>query len=216
MPYYSTKGRGSGLGLAIVRRIVVEHGGGIEVGEAAAVRHDVHRRTAGRLIHVHHPDCRRRSRRARVAGGRAARRRLQRGRRRQRRGVPRAGRRGRPTTSSCSTSGCPASTASPRSSGCASGAIDAQVIMISGHASVEAAVRATKLGAFDFIEKPLSLEKTVLAVRNALRAAPARGREPRAARARRSAAASSSGDSAAMVAAARADRHGRADRTAAC
>jgi two-component system nitrogen regulation response regulator NtrX len=46
---------------------------------------------------------------------------------------------------------------------------DAQVIMISGHASVEAAVRATKLGAFDFIEKPLSIDKTVLAVRNALR-----------------------------------------------
>jgi two-component system nitrogen regulation response regulator NtrX len=46
---------------------------------------------------------------------------------------------------------------------------DAQVIMISGHASVEAAVRATKLGAFDFIEKPLALEKTVVAVRNALR-----------------------------------------------
>ena len=34
MPYYSTKGRGSGLGLAIVRRIVAEHGGGIEVGDA--------------------------------------------------------------------------------------------------------------------------------------------------------------------------------------
>ncbi|MCC7007611.1 MAG: HAMP domain-containing protein [Acidobacteria bacterium] len=34
MPYYSTKGRGSGLGLAIVRRIVVEHGGGIEVSSA--------------------------------------------------------------------------------------------------------------------------------------------------------------------------------------
>lgn len=47
--------------------------------------------------------------------------------------------------------------------------VDTQVVMISGHASVEAAVRATKLGAFDFIEKPLSLEKTVLAVRNALR-----------------------------------------------
>jgi two-component system, NtrC family, nitrogen regulation response regulator NtrX len=47
--------------------------------------------------------------------------------------------------------------------------VDAQVIMISGHASVEAAVRATKLGAFDFIEKPLSLDKTVLAVRNGLR-----------------------------------------------
>jgi two-component system nitrogen regulation sensor histidine kinase NtrY len=34
MPYYSTKGRGSGLGLAIVRRIVVEHGGGIDVAAA--------------------------------------------------------------------------------------------------------------------------------------------------------------------------------------
>src|SRR6185295_16476977 len=47
--------------------------------------------------------------------------------------------------------------------------VAAEIIMISGHASVEAAVRATKLGAFDFIEKPLALEKTVLAVRNALR-----------------------------------------------
>jgi two-component system, NtrC family, nitrogen regulation response regulator NtrX len=42
------------------------------------------------------------------------------------------------------------------------------VIMISGHGNIETAVRATKLGAFDFIEKPLSLEKTVVVVRNAL------------------------------------------------
>ncbi len=42
------------------------------------------------------------------------------------------------------------------------------VIMISGHGTVETAVKATRLGAYDFIEKPLSLEKTVLAVRNAL------------------------------------------------
>src|SRR5579862_66999 len=42
------------------------------------------------------------------------------------------------------------------------------VVMISGHGNVEAAVRATKLGAFDFIEKPLSLEKVVLVVRNAI------------------------------------------------
>jgi signal transduction histidine kinase len=33
MPYYSTKRRGSGLGLAIVRRIVIEHGGSIEVAD---------------------------------------------------------------------------------------------------------------------------------------------------------------------------------------
>jgi two-component system nitrogen regulation response regulator NtrX len=48
-------------------------------------------------------------------------------------------------------------------------AVDVPVIMISGHANIEAAVKATKLGAFDFIEKPLSLDKTVLVVRNALR-----------------------------------------------
>src|SRR2546423_5713873 len=46
---------------------------------------------------------------------------------------------------------------------------DAAVIIISGHGNVETAVRATKLGAFDFIEKPLSIERTVLTVRNALR-----------------------------------------------
>jgi len=43
------------------------------------------------------------------------------------------------------------------------------VVIISGHGNIETAVRATKLGAFDFIEKPLSIEKTVLTVRNALR-----------------------------------------------
>ncbi|MBA3804831.1 MAG: sigma-54-dependent Fis family transcriptional regulator [Acidobacteria bacterium] len=47
--------------------------------------------------------------------------------------------------------------------------VDAAVVIISGHGNIETAVRATKLGAFDFIEKPLSIEKTVLAVRNALR-----------------------------------------------
>jgi two-component system nitrogen regulation response regulator NtrX len=47
--------------------------------------------------------------------------------------------------------------------------VDAAVVIISGHGNIETAVRATKLGAFDFIEKPLSIEKTMLAVRNALR-----------------------------------------------
>src|SRR5262245_41344001 len=46
---------------------------------------------------------------------------------------------------------------------------DLSVVMISGHGRIETAVRATKLGAFDFIEKPLSLEKTVLVVKNAIR-----------------------------------------------
>ncbi|MGH9311722.1 MAG: sigma-54-dependent transcriptional regulator [Vicinamibacterales bacterium] len=46
---------------------------------------------------------------------------------------------------------------------------DAVVIMISGHGNIESAVKAIKLGAYDFVEKPLSLEKTVLVVRNALR-----------------------------------------------
>jgi two-component system nitrogen regulation response regulator NtrX len=47
--------------------------------------------------------------------------------------------------------------------------VDSQVVMISGHGNIESAVRAIKMGAFDFVEKPLSLEKTVLVVRNALR-----------------------------------------------
>ena len=47
--------------------------------------------------------------------------------------------------------------------------VDSQVVIISGHGSIESAVRAIKMGAFDFVEKPLSLDKTVLVVRNALR-----------------------------------------------
>src|ERR1043165_102387 len=44
----------------------------------------------------------------------------------------------------------------------------ARVIMISGHATIATAVTATKLGAYDFIEKPLSLDHTLLTARNAL------------------------------------------------
>ena len=65
--------------------------------------------------------------------------------------------------------------------------VDAPVVMISGHGNIESAVRAIKLGAYDFVEKPLSLEKTVLVIRNALhqrrleaenRALPARVHRP--------------------------------------
>jgi two-component system, NtrC family, nitrogen regulation response regulator NtrX len=43
-----------------------------------------------------------------------------------------------------------------------------EVIMISGHGTIETAVRATKLGAYDFLEKPLSIERTLLVVKNAI------------------------------------------------
>ncbi len=43
-----------------------------------------------------------------------------------------------------------------------------QVVMMSGHGTIETAVKATKLGAYDFIEKPLSLEKVLLSINNAL------------------------------------------------
>jgi two-component system nitrogen regulation response regulator NtrX len=43
------------------------------------------------------------------------------------------------------------------------------VVMVSGHGNIETAVRATKLGAFDFLEKPLTIEKVTVTIQNALR-----------------------------------------------
>jgi two-component system nitrogen regulation response regulator NtrX len=43
-----------------------------------------------------------------------------------------------------------------------------EVVVISGHGSIEAAVKATKLGAFDFLEKPLSIERVLVVAKNAL------------------------------------------------
>src|ERR1700691_6068364 len=45
-----------------------------------------------------------------------------------------------------------------------------EVIVISGHATIETAVKATKLGAFDLLEKPLMLERTLIVVKNAIEA----------------------------------------------
>jgi two-component system nitrogen regulation response regulator NtrX len=45
---------------------------------------------------------------------------------------------------------------------------DIEVVIISGHANIDLAVKAVKMGAFDFLEKPLSLERTMTVVRNAL------------------------------------------------
>ena len=44
---------------------------------------------------------------------------------------------------------------------------DLPVIIMSGHGNIETAVKATKLGAYDFVEKPLSLEKLLVTLRNA-------------------------------------------------
>ena len=87
----------------------------------------------------------------------------------ERRGVPRARRRAARSTSSCSTSGCPGMDGLATLARLRERQVDAQVVLISGHGNIESAVRAIKMGAFDFVEKPLSLEKTVLVVRNALR-----------------------------------------------
>ncbi|HVJ08191.1 MAG TPA: sigma-54 dependent transcriptional regulator [Acidisarcina sp.] len=43
-----------------------------------------------------------------------------------------------------------------------------EVVIISGHGTIETAVKATKLGAFDFLEKPLSLDRTLIVVKNAI------------------------------------------------
>src|SRR4030042_5192631 len=45
---------------------------------------------------------------------------------------------------------------------------DLPVIMISGHGNIELAVKATKMGAYDILEKPLSLERVLLAAKRAL------------------------------------------------
>ena len=42
------------------------------------------------------------------------------------------------------------------------------VIIISGHGTIETAVKATRMGAFDFIEKPLSIERILVSIQNAI------------------------------------------------
>ena len=48
--------------------------------------------------------------------------------------------------------------------------LNTPVVMMSGQGTLEMAVRATKLGAYDFLEKPLSLERTLLVLKNAVEA----------------------------------------------
>ena len=53
-----------------------------------------------------------------------------------------------------------------------SGELESQVVIMSGHGTLETAVEATRLGAFDFIQKPLSLAKLLATVRKALHSRP--------------------------------------------
>ena len=85
------------------------------------------------------------------------------------------------------------------------------VVMISGHGTIETAVKATRLGAYDFIEKPLSLEKTLLTVTRALEHGRLE-RENAALRAQLDERTEIIGDSAVDAGAARADRHRRAQQ----
>ena len=109
----------------------------------------------------------RRSRHPRPAEGNPHRGRL-RGRGGRQRRPGRASRAQAAPTWCCSTSGCPTPTASRCcANGRPSGSDDCPVVMMSGHGTVETAVEATRLGAFDFVEKPLSLAKLLRTVERA-------------------------------------------------
>ena len=54
----------------------------------------------------------------------------------------------------------------------AAGKLESQVVIMSGHGTLETAVEATRLGAFDFVQKPLSLAKLLAVVHRALEARP--------------------------------------------
>ena len=166
LPYYSTKGRGSGLGLAIVRRIVAEHGGSIDVTDnvPTGTRFIIELPCLMPSILVVDDEPGVRSSLSGVLRDEGF-------------DVDTAG-----TGEECLEKangaaydvivldiwlpGLDGLTTLQR---LRERQIDSQVVIISGHGNIESAVRAIKMGAFDFVEKPLSLEKTVLVVRNALR-----------------------------------------------
>src|SRR6059036_4335359 len=57
----------------------------------------------------------------------------------------------------------------------ASGQLTMPVVMMSGHGTIETAVEATRIGAFDFLEKPIGLQKLLSTVSRALKAAAGQG-----------------------------------------
>ena len=191
-PYVTTKAKGTGLGLAIVKKIVDEHRGRVVLenapprGARVTLIFPAHARSrpqrpdtaASMAPATRNPDRRRRSRHPRAALRDPAGRGLSRGARRERRRGARVPRSASSRRWCCSTSGCPTPTASRC---CANGAPPGQltmpVVMMSGHGTIETAVEATKIGAFDFLEKPIGLQKLLSTIARALKTAAAQ--EPR-------------------------------------
>ena len=184
-PYFSTKPRGTGLGLAIVQRIVVEHRGSIRIednpggGARFIVEIPAERSADGRATRVP----RHRGRRGRWPVSEFSSWTTSRACSMLEAILKDEGMRwtrwARAKTA-CGGGGfghdallldvwLPGVDGIETLSQLRQRGIDAEVVMISGHGTIDTAVKATKAGAFDFVEKPLSLEKTILVLRNALR-----------------------------------------------
>jgi DNA-binding NtrC family response regulator len=87
----------------------------------------------------------------------------------------------------------------------------ASVVMISGHATIQTAVEATQLGAYDILEKPLDTDRILVLLRNALQHLDPAGGERAAARNRSSHASRSSASRTRFRALTSQDREGRGD-----
>ena len=195
LPYFSTKQRGTGLGLAIAAKIIQEHQGTIRAEKNIPAGAQVHHRTEAATAADHElelaqrrpiaaanwqrrhcyesrPHRRRRSRDPRIARRDPA-----------RRGLPRHHQPPpRPRPSNCSRDAAYDVVLLdiwlPDRDGLdvlaeirtLDRANVPEVVIISGHGTIEAAVRATKLGAYDFLEKPLSLDRTLIVLKNAMKA----------------------------------------------
>ena len=170
-PYYTTKPHGTGLGLAIVQSVVSDHKGRISVESEPGTRHDVpdrawDRRIPRDLAHLLIVDddantLASLARAFRLAGHEAT-------------VCDNAARalelvKSQPFDMMLSDVVMPGKDGLSLLEDLRSLGIALPVVMISGQANIEMAVRATRLGAVDFLEKPLSTDKLLLTVENVLK-----------------------------------------------
>ena len=168
-PYYTTKQHGTGLGLAIVQSVVADHAGTIAVESRNGRRSDVcdyaaeGRGMSAKILIVDDEanTLASLSRAFRLAGHEAV--------------VCDNAARALELAQAQPFDLILSDVVMPRRDGLAlledlkSGGVTAPVVMMSGQAHIEMAVRATRLGALDFLEKPLSTEKLLVTVENALK-----------------------------------------------